>query len=191
MMRSGFSDPVLDAQSCFRTVLEAMSRPGRVQRLNLRLAPPAALAPATAAVLLTLVDAETSLWLDAGSRTETEAWARFHCGCPLAVSPSEAAFILATGAPPPLGALLQGTDEEPESGATLILQVGGLESGHGWRLRGPGIQREHRLHVAGAPQGFLAAWAIQRGLYPRGVDIILCAGEQVAALPRGISIEEG
>ncbi|HWX51331.1 MAG TPA: phosphonate C-P lyase system protein PhnH [Roseomonas sp.] len=189
MMRPGFSDLVLDGQSCFRAVLEAMSRPGRVQQLDLRLEPPAPLGTAAAAVLLTLVDSETPLWLDAG--TEAESWARFHCGCQIATAPSEAAFALATGTPPALAALPQGTDEEPEAGATLILQVAGLEAGHGWRLRGPGIQSEHRLHVAGAPLGFLTAWTAQRGLYPRGVDVILCAGDRIAALPRGIQIEEG
>ncbi|MXP63400.1 phosphonate C-P lyase system protein PhnH [Roseomonas sp. M0104] len=189
MMRPGFTDPVLDAQSCFRAVLEAMSRPGRVQRLAAPLQPPAPLAPATAAVLLTLVDAETPLWLDAGD--EAAEWVRFHCGCPIATTPAEAAFVLATGTPPDIAALPQGTDEAPEAGATLVWQAAALEAGQGWRLSGPGIEHEHRLRVGGAPEGFRAAWAAQRGRYPRGVDIILCAGEAIAALPRTTRIEEG
>jgi len=189
MMRPGFTDPVLDAQSCFRAVLEAMSRPGRVQRLASALAPPALLDAATAAVLLTLVDAETPLWLNAG--VEAEEWVRFHCGCPVAATPAEAAFVLATATPPDLASLPQGTDEEPEAGATLIWQVAALEAGEGWRLSGPGIEREHRLRVGGAPEGFRAAWAARRGGYPRGVDVILCAGQSIAALPRTTRIEEG
>lgn len=187
-MRPGFTDPVQDAQSCFRAVLEAMSRPGRIQVLEGGLTPPAALHPATAAVLLTLADAETPLHHDAGG--EADAWLRFHCGCPVA-SPAEAAFVLAVGQPPALSSLAQGSDEEPERGATLVLQVSALESGHGWRLTGPGIAQEHRLRVEGLPPGFLAEWRAQRTGFPRGVDIILCAGTRIAALPRGIRIEEG
>jgi len=189
MMRPGFPDPVLDAQGCFRAVLEAMSRPGRVQRLAAPLEPPAPLAPATAAVLLTLVDAETPLFSDAGA--EVEAWARFHCGCPMAPEAGAAPFVLATGAPPPLASLCAGTEEEPEGGATLIWQVDGLEEGAGWRLAGPGIAEEHRLRVSGAPGDFLAQWATQRRRFPRGVDVILCAGDRIAALPRTTRIEEG
>jgi alpha-D-ribose 1-methylphosphonate 5-triphosphate synthase subunit PhnH len=186
-MQPGFTDPVQDAQSCFRAVLEAMSRPGRIQVLPVGATPPAALHPATAAVLLTLADAETSLHHDAGA--EADAWLRFHCGCPTA-SPADAAFVLATGKAPALSALAQGSDEEPERGATLILQVSALEAGHGWRLTGPGIAREHRLRVEGLPPGFVAEWRAQRAGFPRGVDIILCAGTRIAALPRGIRIEE-
>ncbi|MCG7362304.1 phosphonate C-P lyase system protein PhnH [Roseomonas sp. ACRSG] len=187
-MRPAFTDPVQDAQSCFRAVLEAMSRPGRIQVLEGALTPPAALHPSTAAVLLTLADAETPLHHDAGA--EADAWLRFHCGCPVA-SAAEAAFVLAVGQPPMLSSLAQGSDEEPERGATLVLQVPGLESGHGWRLTGPGIAQEHRLRVEGLPPGFLAEWRAQRAGFPRGVDIILCAGTRIAALPRGIRIEEG
>lgn len=187
-MHPGFTDPVQDAQSCFRAVLEAMSRPGRVQVLEPVLTPPAALHPATAAVLLTLADAETPLHHDAGA--EADAWLRFHCGCPTA-SQAEASFALVVGQPPALSSLAQGSDEEPERGATLVLQVSVLEAGRGWRLTGPGIAQEHRLLVEGLPPGFLDEWRAQRSSFPRGVDIILCAGNRIAALPRGIRIEEG
>jgi alpha-D-ribose 1-methylphosphonate 5-triphosphate synthase subunit PhnH len=188
MIRPAFAEPVLDAQDCFRAVLEAMSRPGRVQRLALPLDPPAPLDAASAAVLLTLIDSETPLWLDAGA--EAEGWIRFHAGCALAPA-AEALFLLATGTPPALAGLRQGSDEAPQDGATLIIQVGGLEEGRGWRLTGPGIETEHRLAVAGLPAGFVAERAGLAGRYPRGVDVILCAGDRLAALPRTTRIEEG
>ena len=185
----GFADPVADAQSAFRAVLEAMARPGRVQRLPRPPAPPAPLSPAAGAVLLALADAETPLWLDAGA--QAAEWAVFHAGCPLVEDPGAATFALATGTPPALSSLDQGTDEEPQRAATLILQVASLEEGRGWRLSGPGIEHEHRLQVEGAPAGFLAAWAASRARFPLGVDVILCAGERVAALPRSTTIREG
>ncbi|TPG48109.1 phosphonate C-P lyase system protein PhnH [Roseomonas nepalensis] len=185
----GFADPVADAQSAFRAVLEAVARPGRVQRLPRSPAPPAPLSPAAGAVLLALVDAETPLWLDAG--VTAAEWAVFHAGCPLVAAPGDAAFVLATGAPPALAVLDPGTDEEPQRAATLILQVATLEEGHGWHLAGPGIEREHRLRVAGAPDGFVDAWAASRARFPLGVDVVLCAGDRIAALPRSVTIREG
>ena len=189
VLSPGLGDPVADAQACFRAVLEAMSRPGSVRRVPVELRPPAPLAPAAAAVLLTLADATTPVWTDAGA--EASAWLAFHAGCLLAASPGDAAFALACGAPPPLDALAQGTDEEPHCSATLIVQVAALAAGGGWRLRGPGIEAEHRLRVAGLPEGFAARWAANRAGFPRGVDAVLCAGRDLAALPRTVAVEEG
>ncbi|MFC7474794.1 phosphonate C-P lyase system protein PhnH [Dankookia sp. GCM10030260] len=185
----GFAEPVLDSQRCFRAVLEAMARPGRVQRLPGLPEPPAPLGAAAAAVLLTLADADTPVWLDAGAAAE--AWLRFHAGAPVVAAPAEAAFLLACGAPPALRDLAQGTEEEPHRSATLILQVDALEEGAGWRLTGPGIEQAHRLRVAGLPAEFAADWQANRALFPRGVDLVLCAGDRLAALPRTTSLEIG
>jgi alpha-D-ribose 1-methylphosphonate 5-triphosphate synthase subunit PhnH len=182
----GFADPVLDAQAAFRAVLGAMSRPGRVHALPVPPSIPPGLSPAAASVLLTLVDEATPLRLAAGAAAAD--WVRFHCGCPL-VRAAEAAFVLDPAAS--LADLDPGTDEAPERGATLILEVADLAEGAGWRLSGPGIAASHRLAVIGAPPGFLADWAANRARFPRGVDAILCAGTRLAALPRSVAIEEG
>jgi len=184
----GFADPVLDAQRCFRALLDAMARPGRVQRIAAPCGAPAPLGPAAAAALLTLTDAGTPVWLDAGAAVAS--WLRFHTGCPLAADPGAASFVLACGAPPPLAALDAGTEEEPHHSTTLILQVAGLAEGEGWRLTGPGIAREHRLAVQGLPSEFMATWEANRMRFPRGVDVILCAGDRLAALPRTVAIGE-
>ncbi|MGG5889562.1 phosphonate C-P lyase system protein PhnH [Falsiroseomonas sp. HC035] len=182
----GFADPVLDSQAAFRAVLQAMSRPGQVQRVPVLPEVPPGLSPAAAAVLLALVDAETRLCLAAGS--QAEAWVRFHCGAPFAPA-GAAAFVLDPAAR--LAELNPGTEEEPERGATLILEVGAVEEGAGWRLTGPGIRDEHRLRVRGAPPGFLGDWAANRHQAPCGIDVILCAGDRIAALPRSVAIAEG
>jgi alpha-D-ribose 1-methylphosphonate 5-triphosphate synthase subunit PhnH len=183
---AGFADPVLDSQATFRAVLEAMSHPGRVQPVPVPPELPPGLGAAAAAVLLALADADTPIRLAAG--TEVEAWVRFHTGARAAPA-TEAAFVLDPAAR--LLDLAAGTEEEPERGATLILPVTALAEGAGWRLTGPGIQAIDRLAVTGAPPGFLADWAANRARFPRGVDVILCAGDRIAALPRGIAIEEG
>jgi len=185
----GFADPVLDAQASFRAILEAMSRPGRIQRIDARITPPAPLCSAAGAALLSLADADTPLWLDAGDAVAE--WLRFHCGALITSEISAARFVLACGAAPSLDALDIGTDEDPQLGATLILQVAGQVAGDGWRLTGPGIQHEHRLGVLGAPAGFVAAWARNKAFFPRGLDVLLCAGDSIAALPRSVMIAEG
>ena len=184
----GFADPVLDSQACFRAVLDALARPGTVYRIPGPPEPPEPLGGAAGAVLLTLADADTPLWLDPGSAVAA-GWVAFHCGAPLA--PIErAAFALALS-PVPLERLHAGSDEAPELGATLILQVGALETGTAWRLDGPGLAAPARLRVQGLPAGFAAEWDGNRARFPRGIDMILCAGDRLAALPRTLRVEEG
>ncbi len=188
MIAAGFANPVLDSQRCFRSVLDAMARPGRVHQVAGLAEVPAPLNAASAAVLLTLADADTPVWLDAPGVVD---WLRFHAGCPVVAAPAAAQFVLANGAMPALAGLEAGTEEDPQLGATLLVQVAALEAGRGWRLRGPGIESEHRLHVAGLPGDFLAQWAANAARFPRGVDVVLCCGDALACLPRSVRIEEG
>ena len=91
---------------------------------------------------------------------------------------------------PPLSAFDAGTDERPDRSATLIVQVSGLASGSGRRLSGPGIDGEARLEVNGAPPGFWDAVRANAARFPRGVDLFLCAGDRIAALPRTTRVED-
>src|SRR4051794_12499917 len=77
----GFADPVTSAQACFRAVLDAMARPGRIKTVP-EVAAPAPVCAAAGAVLLTLVDPETPLWLDPKA-VAARAWIAFHTGAPL------------------------------------------------------------------------------------------------------------
>ena len=43
--------------------------------------------------------------------------------------------------------------------------------------------------AAGLPANFAAMWQSNHALFPRGVDLVLCAGATVTALPRSVSIE--
>ena len=181
----GFTDPVGDSQAAFRAVLDATSEPGRIVTIGAGLTPPAPLDPATAAILLTLVDADTPLWLDTAA-TAAQDWLTFHCGAP-STAPEAAAFAVALGLPD-LRWFASGTHEEPELSTTLIVQMPALGQGRSWQLSGPGLATPATLAVAGLPDDFAAQWARNARRYPRGVDLILCAGTHAVALPRTVAV---
>ncbi len=187
----GFASPVRDAQAAFRALLEASAQPGSVVDLRVPDAPPAGLPPAMAAIALTLVDADTPLWLDDAARDATP-WLRFHCGCRIVTTPEHAAFLFAAEAAalPAMDRLDAGTDEYPDRGATVVISVTGFRRGKALRLTGPGIDGTRIVKVDGLPQGFVAARAANHRLFPRGVDAILVSGNDAIALPRSTAIEE-
>jgi alpha-D-ribose 1-methylphosphonate 5-triphosphate synthase subunit PhnH len=186
-LSAGFADPVTDAQHCFRAVLEAMSRPGTVCRAGAE-QPPPGLSPAAAAVLLSLVDHETPLWLDPGAEAAWN-WVAFHCGAPRTVDVSGAQFALALTLPD-LSGLNAGSHEMPETSTTVIVEVASLSAGQRYRLSGPGLRVPKIIAVDGLPNDFLESWQRNHALYPCGVDLILCVGDSLTALPRSVAIEE-
>jgi alpha-D-ribose 1-methylphosphonate 5-triphosphate synthase subunit PhnH len=188
MLQPGFADPVAGAQSCFRAVLDAMARPGRIHAAGVGLLPPAPLAPATAAVLLTLLDYDTPVWLDA-SAAAARAWIGFHCGAPIVPAMTACSFAVALTLPefPKLPA---GSHDAPEAAATLVLQVNAFGRGRRYRLMGPGLAAPAELAVDGLPAEFASVWQQNHALFPRGIDIVLCAGSALAALPRSVAVQE-
>jgi alpha-D-ribose 1-methylphosphonate 5-triphosphate synthase subunit PhnH len=184
----GFTDPVGDAQATFRAVLDAMARPGTLHQAVATLTPPPPLDRATAAVLLALVDNETPLWIDRAA-TEANDWLAFHCGAAIIDQRADAEFALSL-ALPDLTAFSSGTDEAPESSVTMIVQLAALGHGARYRLTGPGLREPAMLAANGLPPDFPAIWQQNRALFPRGVDIVLCADTTLTALPRSVTIEE-
>ncbi len=185
----GFADPVLDAQACFRAVLDAMARPGSIHQVGGTLVAPASLCPAAAAVVLALVDGETSIFIDPAFADAAD-WVRFHCGVAPTPDASVAAFVLAPDLPD-LRSLSCGSDEGPEDSATVIVQVAALGEGAVYTMMGPGLQYPRTFRATGLPVDFVARWAENHKLFPRGIDLILCAGDRLAALPRSLSITGG
>jgi len=191
---TGFADPVLDAQSTFRTLMDAFARPGSVQRLAPRLVPPAGLAIGLAAVALALCDHETAVWLDPplAADREVAAYLAFHTGARLTADPREAAFALVSdlAALPPLGSFSVGDDAYPDRSTTIVAVVSDLAETGALRLAGPGIDGERRLGITPWPAHLTGELAGNRALFPRGVDLVLVAPAAVAALPRTTRIVE-
>lgn len=193
----GFADPVHGSQAMFRILLEAMARPGTVHPVTGADVGDAPLAPAVAAVLLTLADHETTVWLDPTlpRRAEVVAWLKFSTGARLNDDMAAAAFALVAGAArlPPLSRFSQGTPEYPDRSTTVIVPVDGFgdaasaadhTEGHGITLAGPGIVGTIGFATVPAVSALGDELAANRTRFPQGVDLVFCAPSAVAAIPR-------
>ncbi|WP_417671266.1 phosphonate C-P lyase system protein PhnH [Roseibium sp.] len=189
----GFSDAVQDAQHCFRSLMQAMARPGSLQDLTPPLANiPAPLTPMGAALALTLLDYDTPVWLDPALAHDPEAVAflRFHTGAPVVDVPVEAAFALVT-APERLINLAnfaQGTPEYPDRSATVILMGQTFTGTPKIELSGPGIKDTTAFATSPVPPSFWNQVQANNAQFPRGVDLIFAGKTQVAALPRSTQL---
>jgi alpha-D-ribose 1-methylphosphonate 5-triphosphate synthase subunit PhnH len=186
-IEGGFAEPVFGSQAVFAALMQATARPGKVQTLLDALRPPAPLEPGLAAVALTLCDPDTPVWLSPALRGEAvRAWLAFHAGCPVTEDADRAAFVFCAqgDTPPAQAALHAGTQEYPDRAATLVLALSSLDGGPCLTLTGPGIDGSETIAPAGLPDGFVAARADNRALFPRGVDVLMVAGSDLVALPR-------
>jgi alpha-D-ribose 1-methylphosphonate 5-triphosphate synthase subunit PhnH len=194
MLAPGFSDPVLASQAVFRTVMEAMARPGSIAQIDVAIAPPAPLGAAAAALALTLLDFETPFWLDPAlaSAPEVDGWLKFHTGAPRTADPTAAAFafIMEPAAMPGFAGFGLGSIEYPDASTTLVLEVEALSEGDTFHLTGPGIKGSRSLAAAPLPPDFAARMAENRALFPRGVDLVLTSSRRLAALPRSINLSQ-
>ncbi len=182
-LTGGFTDAPVDAARAFRAALEALARPGRVQRLTAG-TPPAPMSVAAGTLLLTLADGTTPVHLAPSHDTAAlREWLVFHCGCPL-VEAGQAVFAVGTWAALlPVDRFAIGTPDYPDRSATLVVEVAALEPANA-RLAGPGIRGEALLMVPDA-----AVLAANRARFPLGFDSYLTCGDRVAGLPRSTRLE--
>jgi alpha-D-ribose 1-methylphosphonate 5-triphosphate synthase subunit PhnH len=185
---AGFADKVLSAQSTFRSVMDAMARPGSVQRITAIAGTPSPMMAGTAAIALTLFDHDTPLWLDSGmsATPHVAKWLKFHTSAPVVSDSSIGAFALIADAAalPGLDHFAFGTSEYPDRSTTLILQVDSLTDGPALELRGPGIDGAAVLRATIRPSDLFDRLALNTTLFPRGIDVVLVADDAIAAIPR-------
>lgn len=132
---AAFSQPVQQAQQVFRAALQALSRPGLAQplppallaELSARLAPTLSPTPTLAALMLSLLDADTALWLSpALDHAALRGWLRLHAGvaCTDALPRADFAALRAHELTPALWAQpARGDDESPQQSATLLIEL--------------------------------------------------------------------
>ena len=183
VLTGGFSAPPQDAARAFRSALEALARPGRVQRLA-GAEPPAPLSVAAGTLLLTLCDTTTPVYLAPSHDTAaTRGWIAFHCGAPIVAAEAAAFAVGAWEELQPVTRFVIGTPEYPDRSATLIVETDGLAPPNA-RLTGPGIERSHPARL---PE--IAAFQANRAAFPLGFDCYFCAGAEVIGLPRSTQVE--
>lgn len=187
----GFADPVFDAQTVFRAVMDAMARPGTIGSVLPQVAPPSPLGAAAGALLLTLCDHDTPVWLTSAlSKSALPGWIGFHTGAPLTSEKTEAkfAFVEAGAQSPSLAHFTLGSQDYPDRSTTVVIEVQSLEGGPALQLSGPGIRATAAIAPKGLTETFLRQWADNRAQFPRGVDVVLTCGRHFVALPRTTKI---
>lgn len=185
---AGFADKVLSSQTTFRSVMDAMARPGSVQTIAAAAGTPAAMMRGTAAIALTLFDHETPIWLDPvmSETSDIARWLKFHTSAPVIQDSSICHFALIgdPSALPGLDRFSFGSNEYPDRSTTLILQVESLTRGPAVALRGPGIEGVATLQATLAPSDLFERLAVNAALFPRGIDVVLVHDDAIVAIPR-------
>lgn len=184
---ASFTHPVADSQQAFRRILKAMSEPGVMVSLPQLPAWGMASSAATA-VLMTLVDRETPLYLD--SRLSNEALLtnlRFHTGAPVTEQTDAPFALLHAKSDIPIQPFSPGDNFSPEKSTTLIIEVPSLNGGLTLRLSGPGLM-ESRAIAPQLPESVLHYLRERPHSFPQGIDLIFTCGENMMALPRTTAV---
>lgn len=183
------ANPAFESQAAFRAAMDAMARPGEIKPLR-GPAAPAPLMAATAALVRHLADYETPIWLDEKlSVPAVKDWIRFQTGAPIVEDKSTAAFALIANPRrlPNLTQFALGTEEYPDRSTTLIVQVESFR-GAPIVITGPGIKGRRSFAAEPLPEDFVARLSANREFFPRGVDLVLVAGNEIMGLPRSVRI---
>jgi alpha-D-ribose 1-methylphosphonate 5-triphosphate synthase subunit PhnH len=199
MIRVMAYDDVFHAQRHFRSILDCMSHPGRIERLDpVDFAPSAHLNKASALVAFALLNADVSCHLlnmadaDAMYLSETTR-AR--------VAPiGDASFIFADGreVPDALEGANCGTLAYPDTAATIVIQVEAmseqpLSGGLKLTLQGPGIEHTAHVYFRHINPDLLLALQARNAEFPLGIDaLVTCdatcddgsGGPRVLGIPR-------
>lgn len=195
-MLAAFAHPVFDSQRTFRELLQAMARPAAPRLLPVLPPSPAPVTPAAMAIVLTLCDAATSVWLQHDEEAALQHM-RFHAGLKRAAQPQDADFALITApmSMPPLEVFARGERRYPDRSASLIIQAAAIDTSpaeaRALRFAGPGIRDTQHVAIDGLPVDFWSQRAALAAQLPLGIDLFFVAGHEVLALPRTTRLREG
>lgn len=159
----------------YEVLMWALSRPGLIRDLP---------APGEEGLIDALIDRECAV--HCGPLKLTEHAARSGAAI-VPMGEADHVFLPSELTPALLRILRQGSDLHPEDGATLVLSAT-LQTGHGLRLTGPGVDGALDVFIDGLPDGF---WQMRRDVmrYPMGFEIFLIDGSRVMGLPRSTAVE--
>jgi alpha-D-ribose 1-methylphosphonate 5-triphosphate synthase subunit PhnH len=214
---AGFSDVAVGSQAVFKAVLTAFSSPGQEISVPCNACTPRGAYPSSALILLSLLDADTTLWLSERlRRSEAATWLSFHTGCHIESNPEKAnfAWIGHQDELPALDMFAQGSPNYPDQSTTCVYELpvslglapskmetkdqthqaspSGAHAMQPWLLSGPGISQTRRLQIPGLSDSvakhIASHWLKNQIKFPKGVDLLLATNEGVRALPRATQI---
>jgi len=186
-----FDNPVFQSQAVFRALMDGMARPGTIVAIDASAVPPAPMGRGAGAIALTLCDTDTVVWLtQAQAQSAVPAWLAFHTGAPVTNVKPEArfAFVEVGALVPGFNQFALGTQEYPDRSTTVVIEIAALSGGPEMIASGPGIKDEMEISPVGLPDIFLTLWNENRAVFPRGVDLVLVAGDMALCLPRTVKL---
>jgi alpha-D-ribose 1-methylphosphonate 5-triphosphate synthase subunit PhnH len=190
---TAFNNTTDESQCVFRSVLKAMSEPGRLVDIKQisSMSEDEALFPPVWAIAQTLFDHDTEIFVSQNLATDSVlASLKFYTGAKVTATQSQANFALLN-----LTDWLDsndfsvGTWEHPQHSCTLIIQVPSLAIGPQLGLSGPGIKQKTCLSIPNFQQSHINLLITNHNLYPCGVDFIFCTPTQIVCIPRSTHIE--
>jgi alpha-D-ribose 1-methylphosphonate 5-triphosphate synthase subunit PhnH len=179
MIKEKNYDAVFHAQSHFRSVLDSMARPGKLNPLEaIDIRPVEGMRVATASVVFALVNRDVTFQV-VGFGPEAIEYIKANRHTDVADA-SEAAFLVCDGFPSEniVENANEGILTYPETSASLIIQTSVVYSEPvdgtlGVVLSGPGVPDSKTVFFKDAPKAFFEALSIKNSEFPLGIDVII------------------
>lgn len=201
MIKEKNYDPVFHAQSHFRSVLDSMARPGKLNPVeSIDLEPVGGLRKSTASIAFALINRDVSFQV-LGFPGEVIDYVKANRSAEL--EPTELAdFIICNGFPTvdTVEAAKEGILTYPETSASIIAQIPEVsdepfEGALKVILSGPGNAEEKVVYMKDGQADFFRALSEKNSEFPLGIDMIFTTAsvlspslEQVLCIPRSSMI---
>ncbi len=191
MIRELTYDPVFDAQTHFRLLMDSMARPGKLNVLNgVMIAPPASLNPASALVGLALLNADVTYYATENAGVIADYFVTNTASRPAPVDVADFVFLPGNQASETLTEAKIGTLSYPETNAFVVIDVETISAeptpdSVPITLAGPGVNGETRVFVRGLNPDLLLTIRQKNVEYPLGLDTILTGKDnKICCIPR-------
>lgn len=191
MIRELTYDPVFDAQTHFRLLMDSMARPGKLNTLNgVTITPPTSLNPASALVGLALLNADVTYYAAENAAVIADYFVTNTTSHPAPVELADFVFLRGNQASEALEDAKVGTLSYPETNAFVVIDVETISpepmpDSLALTLIGPGVKGETTVFVRGLNPDLLLTIRQKNAEYPLGLDTILTDSTgQICCIPR-------
>lgn len=202
VLKEASFDEVFDSQSNFRILMDGMSRPGKIYKLNRHnfSKSPEGFNANVLTVLKTLGDNSITFSLGGFNNEAIQSYIEINTG----MAPAEidkADFALFDGSEFSQGicSVNTGTLEFPENSATVIIAVDSILCGQHidtftytaeLHMTGPGIKDKNTVVIAGLDKKYVMNISEANTVFPLGIDVIFVDGEgNITCMPRTTKAE--